>query len=159
MKESKMPYVHGEPEGLGRKENEDLKEEEERLLGGPYRSPDLRTGKDELAEKKNLSTGGKREVSMEEYPDELISGELNPEQLLELLTDEDGKAREEFQDLIDDFKKLFVPVQQELLKDMQSKMKRNFFKTKKEMIEDLRYLVDKNLEVMQKEERIKKQKK
>lgn len=79
-----MPYVHGEPEGLGRKDAEDLKKEEERLRGGPHRSPDLRTGKVELAEKQNLSTGGKREVSTEEYPDELATSELNPEQALEL---------------------------------------------------------------------------
>ncbi|KKS38236.1 MAG: hypothetical protein A3G49_02235 [Candidatus Sungbacteria bacterium RIFCSPLOWO2_12_FULL_41_11] len=74
---------------------------------------------------------------------------------------EDEKSPEEtgWKELVDDFKTLSVAVQQELLQDMQSKMKRNFFKTKKEMLVLFRYLVDRNLEVIRRGERIKRQKK
>ena len=68
----------------------------------------------------------------------------------------EGMKREE---LVDDFNTISVAVQQELLKDMQSKMKRKFFKTKKEMMENFRYLVDKNLEVMKREERVRRRRK
>ena len=74
---------------------------------------------------------------------------------------EEEKSPEEmgWEKLVDDFKTLSVIVQQELLQDIQAKMKRKFFKTKKEMMENFRYLVDKNLEVMKREERGRRQRK
>jgi len=74
-------------------------------------------------------------------------------ELEDIGTEEEEAEKDKFEDLIRDFKNLFIPVQQELLQDMQAKMKRNFFRTKKDMIEHFRYLVDKNLEVMKKQSR------
>ena len=124
------------------------KKEEEGVSGLPHT--------EESMEEKERVLGGDK---MKQY--------LDVEDIPNWFTDtaeerEDEKSEEElvWEKLVDDFKTLNVLVQQELLQDMQAKMKRNFFKTKQEMIEHLRYLVDKNLEVMRKEEaRSKRQRK
>lgn len=76
-------YISGEPEGLGRKEAEEFKEEEERLLGGKRQSSFRR--KKDAPGRKAVFTGGKEETSLGDAAEEdLVSGELNPEQAFEL---------------------------------------------------------------------------
>jgi len=80
-------YVSGEPEGLGRRESEELKEEETRLAGGKKQA-ELRRKKEAMEKAKERPArfaGGKEEISLGDAAEEdLVSGELNPEQALEL---------------------------------------------------------------------------
>lgn len=74
-------YISGEPEGLGRREAEELKEEEKRL-GGGERQIQHRARKFTPGQKKWF-TKGKDEVPIDDIG-ELASGELTPDQALEL---------------------------------------------------------------------------
>lgn len=85
MKRNKesIGYISGEPEGLGRREQEELKDEEARLAGGKRQSASRK--KKEAKGRKAAFTGWKEEVSLDDSEEgDLISGELNPEQALEL---------------------------------------------------------------------------
>ena len=85
MKKNKesIGYISGEPEGLGRHEPEELREEEERLAGGKRQMETRR--KKGAPGKKSVVTGWKEEIALKDAAEEdLISGELNPEQTLEL---------------------------------------------------------------------------
>ncbi len=124
MKETpKMPYVHGEPEGLGRKENLETEEEKKRLAG---------------------------EAGFEGSVDEIDSffNDLGQDREDDDLSD----VSEEMRGLVEAFRDVPVNIQRELLEDMQRKMKRNFFRTKTEMIGHLKHLVDMNLKKVESEE-------
>lgn len=114
MKEPRMPYIHGEPEGLGRRENEEVREEEERLQGGGI-------------------------PSFEEFTDSVMSdiGQERDEEF-------EGKNTERLRDIGASFTLLPVAVQQEILQDMQTKMKKNRYKTIHDMLDDLEYIVGQN---------------
>ena len=65
----KMPYVFGEPEGLGRR-TEDVAEEEERLAGGPHYA-----AKEKLKSIKGRGSflpHGTEEIPLEEVPEGII---------------------------------------------------------------------------------------
>ncbi|OHA02520.1 MAG: hypothetical protein A3I44_00505 [Candidatus Sungbacteria bacterium RIFCSPLOWO2_02_FULL_51_17] len=122
MKEPKMPYVHGEPEGLGRKENPDDIEEAERVAGLPI--------------------GGSLNVPAESDTSYNDIGEDRKDEW-------EAMFGAPMSNLYDDFIMLPPAVQKELLEDMQTKMKRNFFKTKEGMREYLQDLIEKNLKLIE----------
>lgn len=95
----KMPYIHGEPEGLGRKEGEELREEEERLLGGARRAPEEKLKR--LRGKTKYLPRGVEEIPLSDVPEEMLADqeEEEPEdlddQIRELEEQSDKEAGED----------------------------------------------------------------
>ena len=128
----------------------DFPNEREKKAG--FRLPPHTEESKEEKERLNQEDDLRRFLKVEDIPDWFTdTGEEREE--------EKSPEETKWEEMVDDFKTLSVAVQQELLEDMQRKMKRKFFKTKAEMVEHFRYLVDKNLEVMRREERGRRQRK
>src|SRR3989344_148574 len=95
---AKMPYVFGEPEGLGRNESEEVQEEKERLEGNnPLRKPKGRTrflphGVEEVS----LSDIGKGKITKENQ-EALLGDPYNPGAYLDDPENEDPPEEKERQ--------------------------------------------------------------
>lgn len=65
----KMPYVFGEPEGLGRR-TEEVQEEEERLAGGPHYAAKEKLKS--IKSRRRFLPHGVEEIPLEEVPEGII---------------------------------------------------------------------------------------